>query len=430
MRSLLIFSVLGAVQTAYGLGFDLSHINLGGFKIMAADSSTPSATSSAAATVSTGQPVLQIPPPMPATWPSVDQSKFITGDLLKDPLVQEALAYVESVVPASLLNLPVSTYIKDSTVQYKSDPTAYCYWPYNLCVRSAPGNGYEADVYTCPQPGTWGLAFDDGPTIDPVSHNDSIAIHTQLDAMHVKGTFFIVGSNAIQNPQIILDEYNDGQQIGVHTWTHHPLTACTNEQIVAEIKYTEAIIYNATGQVPNFFRPPYGDIDDRVRAVLNALGYTITIWIEDDTAADQSSTSAALATKLINQATSTWFPNSSVSFVSLSHDIDPFTSGVVLGILEYVQQHRSEIKLNIEPVGTCVNKPWYRSGISGLQNATTTTASVSASRTGTSTLTSTNAASPTTAGSNLMSGALATSVYATLPLLASATLILALGLAM
>ncbi|KAI9193535.1 uncharacterized protein BJ171DRAFT_635714 [Polychytrium aggregatum] len=295
---------------------------------------------------------LQIPPPMPAQWPSIDQTNFITGNLLTDPLVQDALAYVQSVVPASLLNIPPSTFVSGATVKYNSDVNANCYWPYNLCVRTAAGNGYQADVYTCPQPGTWGISFDDGPTVDPVTHDDSAAIRAQLDKMNIKGTFFVVGSNVIQNPQIVLDEYNDGHQIGVHTWTHHPLTACTNEQIVAEIKYAEAAIYNATGQVPNFFRPPYGDIDDRVRAIANALGYTVTIWSQDDLAADQDTTSAAIGQSLINSATSTWLSNSSASFVSLSHDITPFTSSVILGILQYVDANRASIKLNIQAVGS------------------------------------------------------------------------------
>ncbi|RKO83330.1 hypothetical protein BDK51DRAFT_2822, partial [Blyttiomyces helicus] len=66
-----------------------------------------------------------------------------------------------------------------------------------------------------------------------------------------------------------------------HTWTHHPITALTSEQLVAEIKYTEAIIYQTIGKVPLFFRPPYGDNDDRTRAIVAAMGYRTVVWNYD-----------------------------------------------------------------------------------------------------------------------------------------------------
>ena len=33
--------------------------------------------------------------------------------------------------------------------------------------------------------------------------------------------------------------------------------------------YTASIIYSSTGLNPKYFRPPYGDVDDRVRAIVN-----------------------------------------------------------------------------------------------------------------------------------------------------------------
>ncbi|RKO92976.1 hypothetical protein BDK51DRAFT_13140, partial [Blyttiomyces helicus] len=124
-------------------------------------------------------------------------------------------------------------------------------------------------IVTCPQPNVWGITYDDGPIVStPANVSDTVDIRNHLDALGIKATFFIVGSNAIQNPAIINASLMGGHEIGVHTWTHHPMTSLTNQQIVAEIKYTEAQIYNATGVVPNLFRPPYGDIDDRVRAII------------------------------------------------------------------------------------------------------------------------------------------------------------------
>lgn len=73
-------------------------------------------------------------------------------------------------------------------------------------------------------------------------------------------------------------EYMAGHQLSVHTWAHPYLTKLTNEQIVAELGWTKKVIKDVTGVTPNTFRPPYGDIDDRVRAIAAQMGLTPIIW--------------------------------------------------------------------------------------------------------------------------------------------------------
>jgi hypothetical protein len=48
---------------------------------------------------------------MPAAWPDPDESVMITGHYLTDPIVTNALAYVEQVANASVLAIQPSTYI-------------------------------------------------------------------------------------------------------------------------------------------------------------------------------------------------------------------------------------------------------------------------------------------------------------------------------
>jgi len=75
-------------------------------------------------------------------------------------------------------------------------------------------------------------------------------------------------------------EHATGHQISVHTWSHRPLTTLTNEQIVAELGWTMKVIKDTIGVTPNTFRPPYGDIDDRVRGVAAQMGLTPIIWTQ------------------------------------------------------------------------------------------------------------------------------------------------------
>ncbi|KAJ1558740.1 chitin deacetylase, partial [Nowakowskiella sp. JEL0078] len=63
-------------------------------------------------------------------------------------------------------------------------------------------------------------------------------------------TFFVVGTNILTNPNQLQLHVSGGHQVGSHTWSHRPLTSLTNEQIVAEIKYTEAAIFREIGKVP------------------------------------------------------------------------------------------------------------------------------------------------------------------------------------
>ncbi|KAF8595131.1 hypothetical protein BDV93DRAFT_564699 [Ceratobasidium sp. AG-I] len=140
-----------------------------------------------------------------------------------------------------------------------------CWWTCGGCSR-------DTDITTCPDKATWGLSFDDGPS--PYTPD----LLNYLDAANIKSTFFVVGSRAISRPQILQAEYMGGHQLSVHTWSHPTLTTLTNEQIIAELGWTKKAIKDITGVTPNTMRPPYGDIDDRVRAISIAMGLTPIIW--------------------------------------------------------------------------------------------------------------------------------------------------------
>ncbi|KAL5537167.1 CDA2_1 [Sanghuangporus sanghuang] len=128
------------------------------------------------------------------------------------------------------------------------------------------------DIVACPDKLTWGMSFDDGPGFYTTKLLD------YLDERDLKSTFFVVGSRVIQNPEILRAEYLAGHEISMHTWSHPDLTKLTNEQIVAEFGWTRKAIQTVLGVTPVTMRPPYGDIDDRVRAISLAMGMVPIIW--------------------------------------------------------------------------------------------------------------------------------------------------------
>ncbi len=71
--------------------------------------------------------------------------------------------------------------------------------------------------------------------------------------------------------------------IAVHTWTHPYMTTLTNEEVLGELGWTMQLIHNSTGgRIPKYWRPPYGDSDNRVRAIAKEVfGLTTVIWNQE-----------------------------------------------------------------------------------------------------------------------------------------------------
>lgn len=100
----------------------------------------------------------------------------------------------------------------------------------------------------CPK-GMWGLTYDDGPS------EFSPALYDFLKTTNQKATLFMIGANAIKYPAIVKRAYDEGHELAIHTWTHSYMTTLTNEQIIAELKWTELAIKEITGVSPRLFRP-------------------------------------------------------------------------------------------------------------------------------------------------------------------------------
>jgi chitin deacetylase len=87
--------------------------------------------------------------------------------------------------------------------------------------------------------------------------------------MYTLSDNFLTGENVRDNPSVFLDAFGvSGDDIAVHTWTHPYMTTLSNEMVAAELGWTMQIIHDSTGgRLPRFWRPPYGDSDNRVRAI-------------------------------------------------------------------------------------------------------------------------------------------------------------------
>lgn len=96
------------------------------------------------------------------------------------------------------------------------------------------------------------LSFDDGP--DPAYTPQILDI---LNRNHIKGTFFIVGENAMLHPELVKRMHKEGQEIGNHTFTHPDIESITPFQMTLELNANQRLFQGITGHSTTLFRPPY-----------------------------------------------------------------------------------------------------------------------------------------------------------------------------
>lgn len=113
------------------------------------------------------------------------------------------------------------------------------------------------------------LTFDDGP-----NYNTSKVIDV-LNKYDIKATFFVLGSRAINNKDILKKMADSGMEIGNHTYNHLLLTKYDENKIRSEIDDTSEVIYSATKKRPKLLRPSYGSVNNKIKKVANM---PIIIW--------------------------------------------------------------------------------------------------------------------------------------------------------
>ncbi|MEY9910772.1 peptidoglycan/xylan/chitin deacetylase (PgdA/CDA1 family)/GT2 family glycosyltransferase [Catenulispora sp. MAP12-49] len=109
------------------------------------------------------------------------------------------------------------------------------------------------------QPGKVALTFDDGP--DPQWTPQVLAV---LAKHHVPGTFFVIGAHVAEDPGLVRDEVADGDEVGIHTFTHDDLGTAPAWRRSLEFSQTQSAIAGATGISTPLLRPPYSSEPDAV----------------------------------------------------------------------------------------------------------------------------------------------------------------------
>lgn len=113
------------------------------------------------------------------------------------------------------------------------------------------------------------LTFDDGPH---ASVTDFVL--DELKKFNAKATFFCIGKNVKENPDVFQKIIDEGHSIGNHTQNH--LNGFkTNDKV-----YVDDVLEAAKYIKSNFFRPPYGRLKIFQSKVLKSLKqpFQIIMW--------------------------------------------------------------------------------------------------------------------------------------------------------
>jgi peptidoglycan/xylan/chitin deacetylase (PgdA/CDA1 family) len=118
------------------------------------------------------------------------------------------------------------------------------------------------------------LTFDACSTLDVSKYDERVT--NELIATHTPATIFLGGSWAKEEAAHVKAlASNPLFELGNHSYTHPHMTAISDDRLVLrELRRTQAEIHELTGKTPRFFRPPYGEYDQRVVRLAAEVGMT------------------------------------------------------------------------------------------------------------------------------------------------------------
>ncbi len=121
------------------------------------------------------------------------------------------------------------------------------------------------------------LTFDDGPHAQ-----NTPRLLDLLKERKIRATFFLIGQNALEYPDIVKRIVAEGHEVANHSFTHPNLVSFSEVNLREQLEKTHQAVLKASGVSMRLMRPPYGSLSETQRRWVNAnFGYRVILWDVD-----------------------------------------------------------------------------------------------------------------------------------------------------
>ncbi|NTL49138.1 polysaccharide deacetylase family protein, partial [Enterococcus faecium] len=165
------------------------------------------------------------------------------------------------------------------------------------------------------------ISFDDGPGATTTPQLLRI-----LKEKNVHATFFVLGENTAQHPEIVKQTAEAGHEIGNHTYDHQNLATLSAQAMTEEVMKADTEIKKVTGKTPAFVRPPYGSVTN--------VGATIIQRPIIEWSVDSEDWKTRNPDLILQKIQATVYDGSIILF----HDIYPETIRAVPQVIDYLKE--------------------------------------------------------------------------------------------
>ncbi|EPF4497466.1 polysaccharide deacetylase family protein, partial [Enterococcus faecium] len=170
------------------------------------------------------------------------------------------------------------------------------------------------------------ISFDDGPGATTTPQLLRI-----LKEKNVHVTFFVLGENTAQHPEIVKQTAEAGHEIGNHTYDHQNLATLSAQSMTEEVTKADTEIKKVTGKTPAFVRPPYGSVTN--------VGATIIQRPIIEWSVDSEDWKTRNPDLILQKIQATVYDGAIILF----HDIYPETIRSVPQVIDYLKEQSYRI---------------------------------------------------------------------------------------
>jgi peptidoglycan-N-acetylglucosamine deacetylase len=192
------------------------------------------------------------------------------------------------------------------------------------------------------------LTFDDGPL-----RANTQGVLDALEAQCTKATFFMVGSQALADPDMVKRIQVRGHTVGNHTWSHSDLRKMTPQMARREIELGFSAVTLAAGQpIAPFFRFPFLSDTSAMKQMAETRGYGVFSIDIDALDYRNKNNPEAVHAEVMKQL------QYQRKGILLFHDIHPATAQALPGILADLKRRNFRV-VHVRPTTAYVTLPEF-----------------------------------------------------------------------